>query len=216
MLKLTLISAQSVHMFLTICPVCCRLRVVFKWLMRAFSGYLSSKENLLLWDKILAYDSLEILPGKTVSLKVVSRAITRSYMSYRTQTASRYRLTPTKLPYIKKNLHWNLEFPISLMPNIPLIIRVLPNFQWWLLHVKFTAHNSLMFNSMNFTILSLVSKLNSVFISMLHAGYLLHCKFWLTTMFKFQNIWSEIMWRTQFYADLLFALRAMFCLEPFD
>ena len=131
-------------------------------------------------------------------------------MSYRTQTASRYRLTPTKLPYIKKNLHWNLEFPISLMPNIPLIIRVLPNFQWWLLHVKFTAHNSLMFNSMNFTILSLVSKLHSVFIIMLHAGYLLHCKFWLPTMVKFQNIPSEIMWRTQFYTDFLFALRAMF------
>lgn len=35
--------------------------------MRAFSGYLSSKEILLLWDKILAYDSLEILPGEKVS-----------------------------------------------------------------------------------------------------------------------------------------------------
>ena len=88
---------------------------MFKWLMRAFSGYLSSKENLLLWDKILAYDSLEILPGKTVSLKVVSRAITRSYMSYRTQTASRYRFTPTKLPYIKKKS--SLEFRISSLAN---------------------------------------------------------------------------------------------------
>ena len=42
----------------------CSLRIVFKWLMRAFSGYLSSGEVLRLWDKVFAYDSLEILPGR--------------------------------------------------------------------------------------------------------------------------------------------------------
>ena len=40
-----------------------RLKIAFKWLVRAFSGYLSSDQVLLLWDRILAYNSLEILPG---------------------------------------------------------------------------------------------------------------------------------------------------------
>lgn len=30
-------------------------------MMRAFSGYLASNQLLALWDRILAYDSLEIL-----------------------------------------------------------------------------------------------------------------------------------------------------------
>lgn len=38
------------------------LRIAFKWLIRAFSGYLTSEQVLLLWDRILAYNSLEILP----------------------------------------------------------------------------------------------------------------------------------------------------------
>jgi len=38
------------------------LRLAFKWLVRAFSGYLSSEQVLLLWDRILGYDSVELLP----------------------------------------------------------------------------------------------------------------------------------------------------------
>lgn len=38
------------------------LRIAFKWLIRAFSGYLASEQVLLLWDRILAYNTLEILP----------------------------------------------------------------------------------------------------------------------------------------------------------
>lgn len=37
------------------------IRVVFKWLMRAFSGHLQPEQLLILWDLILGYDSLEIL-----------------------------------------------------------------------------------------------------------------------------------------------------------
>ncbi|KAJ8008054.1 hypothetical protein DPEC_G00100790 [Dallia pectoralis] len=37
------------------------LRVAFKWMVRAFSGYLSTDQLLLLWDRILGYDSLEIV-----------------------------------------------------------------------------------------------------------------------------------------------------------
>ena len=32
-------------------------------MMRAFSGYLACNQLLALWDRILAYDSLEILAG---------------------------------------------------------------------------------------------------------------------------------------------------------
>uniref|UniRef100_A0A3P8ZWK3 Rab-GAP TBC domain-containing protein n=1 Tax=Esox lucius TaxID=8010 RepID=A0A3P8ZWK3_ESOLU len=37
------------------------LRVAFKWMVRAFSGYLSTDQLLLLWDRVLGYDSLEIV-----------------------------------------------------------------------------------------------------------------------------------------------------------
>lgn len=35
--------------------------MVFKWLMRAFSGHLPPDQLLVLWDLVLGYDSLEIL-----------------------------------------------------------------------------------------------------------------------------------------------------------
>lgn len=41
-----------------------RLRIAFKWMVRAFSGYLSTDQLLLLWDRILGYDSLEIVAGQ--------------------------------------------------------------------------------------------------------------------------------------------------------
>lgn len=40
------------------------LKIVFKWILRAFSGYLLSSQLLELWDRILAFNSLEILSGK--------------------------------------------------------------------------------------------------------------------------------------------------------
>uniref|UniRef100_A0AAQ5XGQ0 Rab-GAP TBC domain-containing protein n=1 Tax=Amphiprion ocellaris TaxID=80972 RepID=A0AAQ5XGQ0_AMPOC len=37
------------------------LRIAYKWMVRAFSGYLSTDQLLLLWDRILGYDSLEVV-----------------------------------------------------------------------------------------------------------------------------------------------------------
>ncbi|XP_037532409.1 TBC1 domain family member 19 [Nematolebias whitei] len=37
------------------------LRIAFKWMVRAFSGYLSTDQLLLLWDRILGYNSLEVI-----------------------------------------------------------------------------------------------------------------------------------------------------------
>ena len=50
----------------------CRLKIAFKWLMRAFSGFLASDQVLLLWDRILSFDSLEILPGQSETFCVLS------------------------------------------------------------------------------------------------------------------------------------------------
>ncbi|KAG5260751.1 hypothetical protein AALO_G00296060 [Alosa alosa] len=37
------------------------LSIAFKWMVRAFSGYLSTDQLLLLWDRVLGFDSLEIV-----------------------------------------------------------------------------------------------------------------------------------------------------------
>lgn len=44
------------------------IRVVFKWLMKGFSGYLLPEQLLNLWDMILAYDSLEVLSLLAVTI----------------------------------------------------------------------------------------------------------------------------------------------------
>ncbi|XP_019697461.1 TBC1 domain family member 19 isoform X2 [Harpegnathos saltator] len=44
------------------------IRIVFKWLMRGFSGHLPPEQLLYLWDLILGYDSLEIIPLLAVTI----------------------------------------------------------------------------------------------------------------------------------------------------
>lgn len=39
------------------------LQIVFKWIVKCFSGYLASSQLLELWDRMLAFNSLEILPS---------------------------------------------------------------------------------------------------------------------------------------------------------
>lgn len=42
--------------------------MVFKWLMKGFSGYLLPEQLLNLWDMIIAYDSLEVLSLLAVTI----------------------------------------------------------------------------------------------------------------------------------------------------
>lgn len=60
------------------------LRIAFKWMVRAFSGYLSTDQLLLLWDRILGYDSLEIVAGITliISLSVYIKSYTLSFLHF--------------------------------------------------------------------------------------------------------------------------------------
>ncbi|XP_016919714.1 TBC1 domain family member 19 isoform X4 [Apis cerana] len=44
------------------------IRIVFKWIMRGFSGHLPPEQLLCLWDLILGYDSLEIIPLLAVTI----------------------------------------------------------------------------------------------------------------------------------------------------
>ncbi|CAL1539772.1 unnamed protein product [Lymnaea stagnalis] len=65
----TLLQAEEPELFYHLKQVNCQpLKIAFKWLMRAFSGFLSSDQVLLLWDRILAFDSLEILPVLAVAI----------------------------------------------------------------------------------------------------------------------------------------------------
>lgn len=44
------------------------IKIVFKWIMRCFSGHLPPDQILYLWDLILAYDSLEIISVLAVAI----------------------------------------------------------------------------------------------------------------------------------------------------
>ena len=45
-----------------------RLRLVFNWLMSAFSSHLCSHEVLLLWDRIVGHDSLSVVAVMAVAV----------------------------------------------------------------------------------------------------------------------------------------------------
>ncbi|XP_072384217.1 TBC1 domain family member 19 [Diabrotica undecimpunctata] len=49
------------------------LRLVIKWIMRAFSGHLPPEQLLSLWDLVLAYDSLEIISLLAVVILIFRR-----------------------------------------------------------------------------------------------------------------------------------------------
>jgi hypothetical protein len=38
------------------------ISIAFKWILYAFVGILDAEQTLFLWDRIIAFDSLELLP----------------------------------------------------------------------------------------------------------------------------------------------------------
>ena len=61
----TLFQAKDAQLFFHLKKIDVQpLKIAFKWLIRGFSGYMASCQLLDLWDRILAYNSLEILSGK--------------------------------------------------------------------------------------------------------------------------------------------------------
>nr|XP_002119373.1 TBC1 domain family member 19 [Ciona intestinalis] len=64
-------TLQSTHprLFRHLQEIGCQpLKIAFKWLVRAFSGYLATEQLLLLWDRIIGYGSLLILPLLAVAI----------------------------------------------------------------------------------------------------------------------------------------------------
>ena len=45
-------------------------RVAFPWILHAFAGYLPADQTLLLWDRVVGFDSLEPLPLLAVAVFV--------------------------------------------------------------------------------------------------------------------------------------------------
>ena len=60
----------------------CRLRLVFGWLVSVFAGYLDTHEVLLLWDRIVGFNTLTILPGKTGCMSHDNDIIVCCLLSY--------------------------------------------------------------------------------------------------------------------------------------
>lgn len=44
------------------------IKIVFKWLMRCFSGHLPPTQLLNLWDLVIGYDSLHVIPLLAVTI----------------------------------------------------------------------------------------------------------------------------------------------------
>ena len=58
----TLLQAKDAQLFFHLRKIdAYPTKIAFKWIVRAFSGYLASCQLLELWDRILAYNSLELL-----------------------------------------------------------------------------------------------------------------------------------------------------------
>ncbi|CAG5929179.1 unnamed protein product [Menidia menidia] len=75
-------------------------------MVRAFSGYLSTDQLLLLWDRILGYDSLEVVAG----IKLMSKSHERACLSL-------FYLTPGRLPLFLLARSRLLKF--SQLPSLP-------------------------------------------------------------------------------------------------
>lgn len=73
------------------------LKISFKWIIRAFSGYLCSEQVLLLWDRILAYGSLEILAVLAVAIFSFRKTNLLQIQSYQAAEAVMNDLTGLKV-----------------------------------------------------------------------------------------------------------------------
>ena len=55
------------------------LKIAFKWFMRAFSGYLEADQLLILWDRMVAFDSTEILAVLAAGLFIYRFALSFNF-----------------------------------------------------------------------------------------------------------------------------------------
>lgn len=102
----SLLQTHESDLFFHLKSVGCQpLKVAFKWLVRAFSGYLSSDQVLLLWDRVLAYNSLEILAVLAVAIFSFRKTNLMKVQSYNAAEAVLADLTTLQvIPLIQLSL----------------------------------------------------------------------------------------------------------------
>lgn len=102
----TLLQTDEAELFFHLKSVGCQpLKIAFKWLVRAFSGYLSSDQVLLLWDRVLAYGSLDLLPVLAVAIFSFRKTNLMKVQSYNAAEAVLADLTTLQvIPLIQLSL----------------------------------------------------------------------------------------------------------------
>ncbi|XP_060080026.1 TBC1 domain family member 19-like [Ylistrum balloti] len=102
----TLLQIHEPELYFHLKTVGCHpLKISFKWLVRAFSGYLSSDQVLLLWDRILAHSSLEILAVLAVAIFSFRKTNLMKVQSYNAAEAVLADLTTLQvIPLIQLSL----------------------------------------------------------------------------------------------------------------
>ena len=56
------VKVYTADMCVCVC-VCCRLRLVFGWLVTGFASHLDCRQLLCLWDRVIGFDSVDIIAG---------------------------------------------------------------------------------------------------------------------------------------------------------
>ncbi|KAK3593571.1 hypothetical protein CHS0354_018659 [Potamilus streckersoni] len=102
----TLLQTHEAELFFYLKSVGCQpLKIAFKWLVRAFSGYLSADQVLLLWDRILASNSLEVLSVLAVAIFTFRKTNLMKVQSYNAAEAVLADLTTLEvIPLIQLSL----------------------------------------------------------------------------------------------------------------
>lgn len=80
------------------------LDIAFKWMLYGFVGVLDCEQVLLMWDRIIAYDSLELLPLTAVALFSYRRDLIVQSFSAKEIHASLSELSIVKWVPIVQNL----------------------------------------------------------------------------------------------------------------
>lgn len=65
----TLLQSSHPRLFRHMKEIGCQpLKIAFKWLVRAFAGYLGTEQLLLLWDRVIGFQNLTFLPLLAVAI----------------------------------------------------------------------------------------------------------------------------------------------------
>lgn len=76
---------------------CQPLKIAFKWMMRAFAGYLATDQLFQLWDRVIGYGTLQLLPLLSVAIFLFRQSNLLSISSPNAIEASLSDITPMRV-----------------------------------------------------------------------------------------------------------------------